>query len=184
MDADRWQKIQDVFDRALAVPSDERDGLIEVVCGRDEALRDQVLSLIAASEEGDSQIRKAIARAADDAGSADMTGDDRIGAYRIERELGRGGMGTVYLAVRDDDEFHKKVAIKIVRSGFDSDELLHRFRSERQILANLDHPNIARLLDGGTTADGAPYVVMEYVDGIPINDYCEKTSRPPGRATH
>jgi len=176
MDAERWQKIQDVFDRALAAHADERDVLIEAECGGDESLRDQVVSLIAASGKGDSQIRKVIAGTADDVGSADITGDDRIGAYRIERELGRGGMGTVYLAVRDDDEFNKKVAIKIVRSGFDSDELLHRFRSERQILANLDHPNIARLLDGGTTVDGAPYVVMEYVDGIPINDHCERNA--------
>ncbi len=174
MDARRWQKIQDIFEAVLAAPADERDLLIEAACGGDKPLSDQVRSLIAASENGDSQIRKVIASAADDVGSADRTGDDRIGAYRIERELGRGGMGTVYLAVRDDDEFQKKVAIKIVRSGFHSDELLRRFRSERQILANLDHPNIARLLDGGTTADGAPYVVMEFVDGIPINDYCER----------
>lgn len=176
MDEKRWQKIQDMFEHALALPPEERHGLIEAACNGDESLRMQVISLIDASANGDSHIRKVIASAADEVGSAEKTSDDRIGAYRVESELGRGGMGTVYLAVRDDDEFNKKVAIKIVRSGFDSEELLRRFRSERQILANLDHPNIARLLDGGTTADGAPYVVMEYVDGTSINDYCERNS--------
>ena len=95
----------------------------------------------------------------------------RIGAYRLVRELGQGGMGTVFLAVRDDDVFHKRVALKILKRGMDTDSIVRRFRTERQILAGLDHPNIARLLDGGTTADGLPYLVMEFVDGAPLADY-------------
>ena len=95
-----------------------------------------------------------------------------IGAYRIVRELGRGGMGTVFLAVRADAQFEQRVAIKLIKRGMDSDAVLQRFRHERQILAGLDHPNIARLLDGGSTPDGLPYFVMEYVDGLPIDDYC------------
>ncbi len=96
----------------------------------------------------------------------------RFGAYQIIREIGRGGMGAVYLAARADDEFNKQVAIKLVKRGIDTDAVLKRFRQERQILAVLDHPNIARLLDGGTTPDGLPYFVLEYVEGKPIHTWC------------
>ena len=96
----------------------------------------------------------------------------RIGAYRVLRELGHGGMGTVYLAARADDQYQKRVAIKVVR-GLDSDQIVRHFRRERQILAALDHPNIARLLDGGTTEDGLPYFVMERVEGEAIDSFCD-----------
>ena len=99
--------------------------------------------------------------------------ETRLGPYKVIREIGFGGMGTVYLAARDDDEFEKEVAIKIVRRGMDSDFILRRFRNERQILASLDHPNIARLLDGGRTEDDLPYFVMEYIEGEQINRYCD-----------
>jgi non-specific serine/threonine protein kinase/serine/threonine-protein kinase len=98
----------------------------------------------------------------------------RVGPYRLLREIGRGGMGTVYLAARDDGEFKHQVAIKLVKRGMDTDRILARFRHERQILAGLDHPNIARLLDGGHTDDGRPYFVMEYVDGESVREYCER----------
>ena len=101
-----------------------------------------------------------------------VAGGALIGPYRIIRELASGGMGSVYLAERDDGEFRQRVAIKIVRGGFANALLLQRFRDERQILASLDHPNIARLLDGGTTAAGLPYVVMEFVEGEPIDVFC------------
>ena len=97
----------------------------------------------------------------------------RLGPYLLVREIGHGGMGAVYLGVRADDEYHKQVAIKVIRSTFDSPIIERRFRHERQILANLDHPNIARLIDGGSTDDGSPYFVMEYVDGLPIDAYCD-----------
>ena len=97
----------------------------------------------------------------------------RIGPYRIDRELGRGGMGTVYLAVRGDDQFQKRVALKVLKRGMDTDAIVQRFRNERQILASLEHPYISGLLDGGTTPDGRPYFAMEYVDGKPIDEYCE-----------
>ena len=99
--------------------------------------------------------------------------DTRIGPYRLVRELGQGGMGTVYLAVRDDDAFRKRVALKILKRGMDTESIVRRFRTERQILAGLDHPNIARLLDGGATADGLPYLVMEFVDGMPLAEHAE-----------
>src|SRR5262249_40010969 len=100
----------------------------------------------------------------------------RLGAYRLIEELGRGGMGSVYLAERDDDQFRKQVAVKIVKRGMDTREVLSRFRHERQILASLEHPYIARLLDGGTTPDGRPFFVMEKVDGQPIDEYCRDHS--------
>ncbi|MCI0422968.1 MAG: protein kinase, partial [Acidobacteria bacterium] len=92
----------------------------------------------------------------------------RIGPYELLREIGHGGMGAVYLAQRADDEYQKQVAIKLVKRGMGTDAILGRFRNERQILANLDHPHIAKLLDGGTTSDGLPYFVMDYVEGLPI----------------
>src|SRR5438128_480042 len=97
----------------------------------------------------------------------------RIGAYRNVRELGQGGMGTVYLAVRDDETYRKEVAVKVVNRGMDTEGIVRAFRTERQILATLDHPNIARLLDGGTSDDGRPYFVMDYVEGLPLDVYCD-----------
>ncbi len=97
----------------------------------------------------------------------------RCGPYQIVREIGRGGMGTVYLAGRVDDEFKQRVALKVLRTGMEAEEILRRFRHERQILASLDHPNIARLLDGGSTANGEPYLVMDYVEGIPLDQFCD-----------
>jgi eukaryotic-like serine/threonine-protein kinase len=108
----------------------------------------------------------------------DRPADRRIGPYRILRELGHGGMGTVYLAVRADEQFHKRVALKVIRSGADSDEVVRHFKRERQILASLDHPNVARLLDGGTTDDGLPYFVMEYIEGEPFLGYCDSRNLP------
>ena len=102
----------------------------------------------------------------------------RIGPYEIVREIGRGGMGAVYQAVRIDDQYIRSVAIKFIAHGMDTSDALARFRTERQILATLQHPNIAGLLDGGTTADGRPYIVMEYIEGEPLLDYCRSgTSR-------
>ena len=103
----------------------------------------------------------------------DETAPARIGAYRIVREIGRGGMGVVYLAERADGEFRQRVAIKLIATTDADDPLHQRFLAERQILAGLEHPNIARLLDGGVTDDGRPYLVMEYVDGVPITTYCD-----------
>src|SRR6185312_683201 len=96
----------------------------------------------------------------------------RVGVYRIVAEIGSGGMSEVYRAVRDDDEYHKEVAVKLLRSGFDTHALLKRFKIEKQILATLDHPNIAKLLDGGSTEEGLPFLVMDYIPGSPIDEYC------------
>jgi eukaryotic-like serine/threonine-protein kinase len=95
----------------------------------------------------------------------------QIGPYQVIHAIGHGGMGAVYLAARADDQYQKQVAIKLVKRGIDTGFIIRRFRTKRQILANLDHPNIAKLLDGGTTEDGLPYVVMDYVEGVPIDEY-------------
>ncbi|MBV8477330.1 MAG: serine/threonine protein kinase, partial [Acidobacteria bacterium] len=98
----------------------------------------------------------------------------RLGAYKLVKRIGQGGMAAVFLAVRADDEYQKEVAIKLVQPGPDSRDLLNRFRNERQTLAALDHPNIVKLLDGGSTWEGLPYLVMDYVDGSPIDEYCDQ----------
>ena len=108
--------------------------------------------------------------------------NQRVGPWRLLEQMGHGGMGTVYLAERADDEYRKKVAIKVIRTGQDSADVVARFRRERQILAALDHPNIAQLLDGGTTEDGRPYLVMEHVEGRSILHYCLEGTAGRGRA--
>lgn len=171
----RWQQIDQMLDAALELPAAERKAFLAQSCAGDEALRQEVWSLLAASEQAEDFFE---APPLDDV-AALFRGEEsafapgqRIGPYRILRELGRGGMGLVFLAVRADDAYQKQVAIKLVSPNPLQPELVRRFRRERQILADLDHPNIARLLDGGTTEQGWPYVVMEYVEGIPLTHYC------------
>ncbi len=184
MTPERWKQIEGVFDDAVELAPAERDAYLAAACGGDAELRRQVELLIRSHDDAGSFIEEpAVAGRITDPGRLD---DDapfigrRIGSYRIVRELGRGGMGAVYLAVRADDEFQKRVAIKLVKRGMDTDFILRRFRQERQILASLEHQNIARLLDGGTTDDGLPYFVMDYIEGLPVNQFCDahKLSTP------
>ena len=167
MNAERWQAIGDLFEQALPLPSGEQTALLDDACGVDHELRREVASLLASHQAADGflqhRIKKALASFQDT--SAAGTEPVRVGPYRLIRELGRGGMGTVFLAERDDDEYYAQVAVKLVRPGMDTDFILARFRRERQTLARLQHPNISRLLDGGTTDKGLPYFVMEYIDG-------------------
>jgi serine/threonine protein kinase len=147
---ERWQQVKDLFQSAIALESDERAAFLSAKCQDDSQLQHLVERMIAADEAAssfleDSPIPKLLANVNDET----LTGK-RVGHYRIVEELGRGGMGTVFLA-RREDEFEKVVALKIIKRGMDTDDTLRRFRNERQILAHLDHPNIARLLDGGTT---------------------------------
>jgi len=189
MTPERWKQVEEVFQGALDRPHEERQTFIAEKCGEDDSLRRQVEALVAQYEAagdfieapayagnftpGSTPFKTAhLDNFADDPADDPMAGA-RIGAYKIVREIGRGGMGAVYLAVRADSEYQKRVAIKLVKRGMDTDFILRRFRNERQILASLDHPNIARLLDGGTTADGLPYFVMEYIEGQPLYRYCD-----------
>jgi non-specific serine/threonine protein kinase/serine/threonine-protein kinase len=170
MNADRWQQIKDLFASALGRPPDERSAFVREACGDDEALRVELESLLAAYQPDESEPDHEPVHSRRD--TATPLEGQRIGPYQLIREIGAGGMGTVYLAARADDAFRKHVAIKIVQANIDTQEILKRFRHERQILATLDHPNIARLLDGGTTPDGLPYFVMDYVEGTRIDEYC------------
>lgn len=178
MDAARWQRIDELFRLAIDLPADERERYLTQACAGDEDLRLEVLSLLAAEPEEDF-IREPIANAALLLTSRvakpkdDLTGE-RIGPYRVTRLVGRGGMGAVYAAERDDEQFQQQVAIKVIKRGMDTDFARDRFLRERQILASLDHPHIARLFDGGALPDGLPYFVMEFVGGEPITDYCRR----------
>jgi serine/threonine protein kinase len=171
-----WDRIQTLFHEASGLKPDQRQDYLHQQCGSNTALLREVESLLAEVDTADQLFEGAVEEAAADVLASEH--GQRIGPYAIHRRLGEGGMGAVYLAVRDDDQYQKQVAIKLVRSELQKKESVARFRAERQILANLDHPGIARLLDGGATASGAPYVVMEYVDGVPIDEYCWSGSRP------
>src|SRR5438874_4855196 len=172
---ERWKQIEAIFEQALELKANERAAFVQKSCTGDEELRREVESLLEshASAGGFIDDRSLFIS---EAGLKDDNEDVRvgqlIGAYRIVREIGRGGMGAVYLAERADEHYKKQVAIKLVKRGMDTDSVLRHFRNERQILAGFDHPNIARLFDGGTTEDGLPYFVMEYVEGVPIDAYC------------
>jgi WD40 repeat protein/serine/threonine protein kinase len=157
----------------------ERTAYLFEICRENDWARMQAQALLVAYDSAGNFIEKpAVAGLVGVSAFSDEASitDRHIGPYRIMREIGRGGMGVVYLAYRADQEYLKLVAIKLVRPGPNSDEVVRRFRQERQILANLEHPNIAGLLDGGTTKEGWPYVVMEYVVGVPITDYCDEHS--------
>ncbi len=170
---DNWDRIQSVFLAAVDKPFRERAALLDEACQGDNSLRAEVESLLANDGGGMNAVSAAIAGEASSLIHRPklQTERARIGPWLLVRELGHGGMGTVYLAVRDDREYEARAAIKLVRQGLDTDFILRRFRRERQILAGLEHPNIARMFDGGTQADGISYFVMEYVDGLWITLY-------------
>src|SRR5947207_1879690 len=179
MTPERWQRVEEIFQTALDLPLAKRASYLSKVCGTDAGLHAEVANRLAYHESGEHAFDDLIP-SADPIKPDDTLADEvdpmigrRIGAYRIEREIGRGGMGAVYEATRADKEFSKRVAIKLVKRGMDTDFILRRFRKERQILAALDHPNIARLLDGGATDEGLPYFVMEFIEGQPLYSFCD-----------
>jgi len=176
---DEWRRVKDLLDGALEHDPAERSDYIAAACAGDAELRGRVEALARAAE-GDGGILDATDAVAGGAPVPEMPtrAGERVGAYELLEEIAQGGMGVVYLARRADDEFQKKVAVKLMRSGLFSEIDVRRFRSERQIAAALDHPHIARLLDGGTTAAGEPYFVMEYVEGRPLLDHCREHDVP------
>ena len=173
MTLSRRAEIEALFEGALEQPTRARGAWVRARCAGDVALRAEVEALLEAHEMTDGILDRHGPPPVAGGGPA-APEDRRIGPYRVIRELGRGGMGVVYLAERVDGQYRRQVAIKLLRSSPDADELHRRFLAERQILASLGHPNIAQLLDGGTTAGQLPYLVMEYVDGVPITDYCDR----------
>jgi serine/threonine-protein kinase len=180
MTPERWRQIEDVLDRVLDAPESEREGILAEACAGDVELRREVTRLLAATEQSESMFEAPpllVAREVLEAGDADrdhVNPGDLIGPWRIVRLLGRGGMGAVYLAERADGAFEKNVALKIVKRGMDTDEIIQRFHHERRILARLQHPNIAGLHDGGVTPDGLPYFVMDLASGQPIDAWCDE----------
>ena len=169
----RWQRVKEIVADALDHSAADRPVFIAGACADDDFLRREVESLLVHSEEKSNLDGFAEDLAWTREEEKDARVGQLVGDYRILHPIGRGGMGAVYLAERADREFEKKVAIKILKRGTDTDEVLRRFRRERQILAQLAHPNIAHLLDAGTTEDGLPYFAMEYVQGTPITDFCD-----------
>jgi len=165
-----WDRIHALFHETLELEPTAREALLAKTAERDPELAEQVRSLLVSHEAAGGFLdTPAIAPLLNS-----MAPGDRLGPYRIVEEIGRGGMGVVFRAVRDDEHFSKEVAIKLIDPGMRSEHLLKRFRSERQILAMLDHPHIARLIDGGTAPDGSPYLVMEHVSGKPLVEYCNE----------
>jgi serine/threonine protein kinase len=172
---ERWAQIRQIFDGALERTPKDRAAYLRVTCAGDDAMRREVESLLSSHENGSGFLAKP---AADLGYTLHYSGEEsgeypagfRAGPYQLEKRIGRGGMGSVWLAARTDGV---KCAVKLVKRGMDTTEILRRFRMERQVLASLNHPNIARLIDGGSTPEGMPYLAMEYVEGTPIDQFCE-----------
>jgi serine/threonine protein kinase len=170
---DRHAKIDAVFDEALDVAQEQRESWLKARCRDDPDLCREIQLLLEAHDQHEGPLDvPAVAHLA--AMASDPKRNRRIGPYRVLRELGRGGMGVVYLAERDDGQFRRRVAVKVLRASGDADELHQRFLGERQILASLNHSHIAQLLDGGVSDGQLPYLVIEYVDGLPITEYCDR----------
>src|SRR5262245_11599982 len=167
MDAEKWKKIKSLFDEAVGLSLEERESFL-LSSSLDDEIRAEVRKMFAADAE--SLIRHSPFAEI----SQDGNVPERIGNYKIIREVGRGGMGAVYEAERDDGQFEQRVAVKIIKRGMDSDDILRRFRNERQILAELQHPNIAQLFDGGVSEQGSPFYVMEFIEGRPIDVHCRE----------
>ena len=192
MTPDRWQKIEAIFQAAIELSPDRREKYLLDACGSDESLFKEVSDLLANDESADSFIENPVwtdsnflnskaKKVISDSLKEQTTGPKtteyigrQIGVYRLVSEIGRGGMGAVFLAERADGEFSQKVAIKLIKRGMDSEFIVRRFRHERQILASFEHPYIARLLDGGTLPDGVPYFVMEYIEGQTLYNYADR----------
>lgn len=173
MTPERWELVKETLARALEYSADdERSAFLQSACADDTGLRREVQSLLDQSDEDDFDLCADSVGLTSAGAVPDPNEGRRVGAYELVRELGRGGMGTVWLARRADQQFDKLVAIKLLKRGTDTEEVLRRFETERRMLASLQHPNIASLFDGGTTDDGLPYFVMEYVVGVPVTTYC------------
>jgi serine/threonine-protein kinase len=176
MDLHRWARIEEIFHTASELPPARRPAYLNQACAADATLRAEVEALLESADEPDLLLR-AVSQEASSVLESNSAEGRTIGPYRVLRRLGQGGMGAVYLAIRADDQYEKQVAIKLIRAGHEQRAgLFRRFLNERQILANLENPHIARLLDGGVTTDGNPYLVMEFVDGQPIDDYARQHS--------
>jgi eukaryotic-like serine/threonine-protein kinase len=176
MTPERWQQVKSVLSAVLEADAAERSSYLDNACAEDPSLRSEVEVFLLHEEQARSALMDTPQFSASCEGRDEILNTrigHRVGPYRIVEEIGVGGMGEVYRAFRADDQYRKEVAIKMIRAGQDSKFVVARFKNERQALASLDHVNIARLLEGGTTDDGVPYFVMELIEGEPLNDYCD-----------
>ena len=188
MNEQRWAQVQDAFDQAADLAPEDREAFMAELARSDHELADQVNALLAADSQPHSLLDHAAPPAlslsglgetgldpgSDDDRGTELSAGEQVGAWRVVRRVGMGGMGAVYRAERAEGAFQQTVALKIVKRGLDSHEILRRFRVERQILAGLEHPNVARLVDGGLTDDGLPWFAMEYIEGEPIDVWCDR----------
>lgn len=184
MNQQRWKQVEEIVDTALSIDQAERDDYIEEACKGDKELKTRVTKLLENIEQAETanyleehgqyqEFEADLAKSAEHSAGESLIGRE-IGAYKILELIGHGGMGSVYAAERSDKVHDEQLALKILPRGMDTPSNLDRFKRERKILAKLDHPNIARLLDGGITEDGLPYLVMEYVEGMPLDKYCDQ----------
>ncbi|HXG82587.1 MAG TPA: serine/threonine-protein kinase [Pyrinomonadaceae bacterium] len=179
MSSENWQQVKLILDEALGRSPQTRGCYLDNACRSDTGLRREIEFLLAFDSEDADFIGDSAFDLAGWSSSFEQSETfigKQIGHYKITKELGAGGMGNVYLAIRDDGEFEQKVAVKLIRRGFDRETILRKFRLERQILARLNHQNIARLHDGGTSKEGFPYLFMEYVEGVSIDEYCRENN--------
>lgn len=174
---DDWERLADLHARARAATPEERERLLAEVREQSPSLHAELAAMLEPASGDELRIEARLSREE----SPTLTAGDRVGAWRIERFLARGGMGEVYLAHRADEEVTQAAAIKLLRAGLASAELLDRFRLERNLLARLNHPAVVPLLDAGTSAGGRPFLAMRYVEGLPITRYCEATAATPRR---
>jgi serine/threonine-protein kinase len=174
MQSERWNRIQEIFEAAVDQDVSLREKIVRDACGDDQKMFAEVMALLAADSEGHSLLdHESAIEALPEAAS--LVGE-QLGPFLLTEEIASGGMGSVYLGVRADKQFEQRVAVKVIQPGLNTSVILRRFYQERQILARLQHPNIAQLIDGGLTPDRRPYFIMEYVDGEPIDQYCRKRS--------
>src|SRR5882757_5552123 len=165
MNAETWSTVKELLDACLELEPKQWQEYLDKSCGGDTEVRSEVESLLASHEEAGDFIAHAILR--------ESFIGVRLGHWKIVADIGEGGMSRVCLAERDDGQFQQRAAVKILKRGMDTDLILRHFQMERQILAGMHHPNVARLLDGGVTPGGRPYFVMEHIDGVPLDEYAE-----------
>lgn len=171
---ERAARIAEIFDRVVGLPREERTAELARLCSDDDTMQEEVHALLEGDTLGaEAFVREKMSGPRQAVGHADETIGSKIGPYTVKSEIGRGGMGVVYFGVREEPHFTQRAAVKVIKKGFDTDEVLKRFELERQVLSALNHPNIARMYEGGTTVDGRPYFAMEYVEGLPIAKYCD-----------
>jgi len=172
LEVGHWARLERLFYAAVEMDPAQRSAFLDEYCGNDVTLRRDVESLLESSRKTLDFLHKPIRELTESLVPQIEHAGERMGAYQLLKLLGEGGMGRVYLASRADELYRQEVAVKLLQPGFKpTGSMLLRFSMERQILANLNHPNIARMLDGGISTDGSPYLVMEYVDGVPIDEY-------------